>query len=47
MSNLTRFSHPIYNLLTTEIERLDSLAKLALDMHWSWDYFHRRNVAPV
>src|SRR5665647_3746450 len=38
MSNLTRVSHPIYNLLPTEIEGFDSLAELALDMHWSWDH---------
>src|ERR1039458_1013753 len=35
MSNQTRVSHPIYNLLPTEIEGFDSLAELALDMHWS------------
>ena len=28
-------SHPIYNLLPTEIEGFDSLAELALDMRWS------------
>jgi len=33
MSDQTRVSHPIYNLLPTEIERVDSLAELALDMH--------------
>ena len=38
MSNLTRVSHPIYNLLPTEIEGFDNLAELALDMHWSWDH---------
>ena len=38
MSNLTRVSHPIYNLLPTEIEGFDSLAELALDMHWSWNH---------
>jgi hypothetical protein len=30
--------HPIYNLLPTEIEGFDSLAELALDMHWSWNH---------
>ncbi len=38
MSDLTRVSHPIYNLLPTEIEGFDNLAELALDMHWSWDH---------
>jgi starch phosphorylase len=38
MSEQTRVSHPIYNLLPTEIEGFDSLATLALDMHWSWNH---------
>jgi starch phosphorylase len=38
MSEQTRVSHPIYNLLPTEIEGFDSLAELALDMRWSWDH---------
>jgi starch phosphorylase len=38
MSSQTRVSHPMYNLLPTEIEGFDSLAELALDMHWSWDH---------
>jgi len=38
MSKLTRASHPLYNLLPTEIEGFDSLAELALDMHWSWNH---------
>ena len=38
MSSQTRVSHPIYNLLPTEIEGFDSLAELALDMHWSWNH---------
>jgi starch phosphorylase len=36
MNKQTRATHPIYNLLPTEIEGFDSLAELALDMHWSW-----------
>jgi starch phosphorylase len=32
MSNETRATHPIYNLLPMEIEGFDSLAELALDM---------------
>src|SRR5437016_12729716 len=38
MSERTRVSHPIYNLLPTEIEGFDSLAELALDMRWSWNH---------
>jgi len=38
MSKQIRASHPIYNLLPTEIERFDSLAELALDMRWSWNH---------
>src|ERR1017187_270751 len=38
MSEPIRASHPIYNLLPTEIEGFDSLADLALDMHWSWNH---------
>ena len=38
MSKQTRASHPMYNLLPTEIEGFDSLAELALDMRWSWNH---------
>ena len=38
MSKNTRVSHPIYHLLPTEITGFDSLAELALDMHWSWNH---------
>jgi starch phosphorylase len=38
MSQQARASHPLYSLLPTEIEGFDSLAELALDMHWSWDH---------
>jgi starch phosphorylase len=38
MSKETRVSHPIYNLLPSEIDGFDSLAELALDMHWSWNH---------
>jgi starch phosphorylase len=38
MSKETRATHPIYNLLPTEIEGFDSLAELALDMRWSWNH---------
>jgi starch phosphorylase len=38
MSSRPRVSHPIYNLLPTEIEGFDSVAELALDMRWSWNH---------
>ena len=38
MSKQVRASHPLYNLLPTEIEGFDSLAELALDMRWSWNH---------
>jgi starch phosphorylase len=38
MSERTRVSHPIYNLLPTEIEGFDSLAELALNMRCSWNH---------
>ena len=38
MSQQTRTSHPLYNLLPTEIEGFDSLAELALDMRSSWNH---------
>ena len=38
MSQDTRVSRPLHNLLPTEIEGFDSLAELALDMRWSWNH---------
>src|ERR1700731_1449418 len=38
MSQDSRTTHPIYNLLPTEIPGFDSLAELALDMRWSWNH---------
>jgi glycogen phosphorylase len=38
MSKQTRVSHPLYNLLPTEIKGFDSLAELALDMRSSWNH---------
>ena len=38
MSSDRRVSHPIYNLLPTEIEGFDALAELALDLRWSWNH---------
>ena len=29
---------PIYSLLPTEVEGVDSLAELALDLRWSWNH---------
>jgi starch phosphorylase len=38
MSEQTRVSHPLYNMLPTEIEGFDALAELAFDMRWSWNH---------
>ncbi len=38
MSKKARVSHPMYNLLPTEIDGFDSLAELALNMRWSWNH---------
>ena len=38
MSNQSRVSHPIYNLLPTKIEGFDFLAELALDLRWYWNH---------
>src|SRR6266498_1109557 len=38
MSKHHRTSHSLYHLLPTEIEGVDSLAELALDMHWLWNH---------
>ena len=38
MSELIPANHPMYHLLPTGIEGFDSLAELALDMHWSWNH---------
>jgi starch phosphorylase len=38
MSNQSRVSHPIHNLLPWEIEGFNPLAELALDMRWSWNH---------
>jgi len=38
MSKQVRASHPLYNLLPTEIEGFDALAELALNMRWSWNH---------
>ncbi len=38
MSDRSRVSHPMYNVLPTEIEGFDSLAELALDMRSAWNH---------
>ena len=38
MTDRARTSHPVFNLLPTEIEGFDSLAEPALDMRWSWNH---------
>ncbi len=38
MSDEARVSHPMYNLLSTEIEGFESLAELALNLRWSWNH---------
>lgn len=38
MSQLSRVKHPLISGLPTDVEGFDSLAELALDMRWSWNY---------
>ena len=38
ISPSTGASHPMYNLLPTEIEGFNDLAELALNMRWSWNH---------
>ena len=38
MSRKTPVGTPIYSLLPTEVEGFESLAELALDMHWYWNH---------
>ncbi len=38
MSKRTPVSKPSHSLLPTDVEGFDSLAELALDMHWSWNH---------
>ena len=38
MTEQKRVSHPLYNLLPTEIDGFNSLAELALNMRWSWNH---------
>jgi starch phosphorylase len=38
MDKPKRVSSPIYTFFLTEVEGFDSLAELALDMHWYWNH---------
>jgi len=38
MADQAHVSHPIYNLLPTEIDGVNSLVELALDLRWSWNH---------
>lgn len=38
MSEQTRTSHPLYDLLPTDVAGFESLVDLALDMRWSWSH---------
>ena len=38
MSKPNRTSHPIYNILPTEVDGFNALAELALDLRWSWNH---------
>jgi starch phosphorylase len=38
MSEATPASHPLYNLLPTDVEGFEALVDLALDMRWSWNH---------
>jgi len=38
MKKPARVSSPIYTFFPTEVEGFDSLAELALDMHWYWNH---------
>ena len=38
MSKKERGSLSIHGLLPTEVDGFDSLAELALDLHWAWNH---------
>jgi glycogen phosphorylase len=38
MTSRIRVSNPIWSLLPTDVEGLESLAELALDLRWSWNH---------
>jgi len=38
MTKTRRMSSPIYSFFPTEVKGFDSLAELALDMHWYWNH---------
>src|SRR5512135_562634 len=38
MTKARRVSSPVYTFFPTEVKGFDSLAELALDMHWYWNH---------
>lgn len=38
MSEKIDIHKPVYSFLPTDIDGFDSLAELALDLHWTWDH---------
>ena len=38
MKEKTDIRKPVYSVLPSDLEGMDSLAELALDMRWSWDH---------
>jgi len=38
MKEKTEIRNPVYSLLPSDIEEMNSLAKLAPDMRWSWNH---------
>src|SRR5450759_5063441 len=38
MKEKTDIKKPVYSLLSSDLDGVDSLAELALDMRWSWDH---------
>jgi starch phosphorylase len=38
MNELSRDSHPLYSLLSADVEGFDTLVELALDMRWAWNH---------
>ena len=38
MNQQTRVDHPIYSLLSAEVDGFELLAELALDLHWTWSH---------
>ena len=38
MKEKTDVKKPVYSLLPSDLDGVDSLAELALDMRWSWNH---------